>query len=127
LRIYGEKNNCSTPADILPLGMDPIVYTKQFVGDAGVRSLKATPDWKWLNDRMKKSLVLVCEAGVGWLIDDGIRLMPKDGTEWMEFHHIFCGALYDAQIEYIIVPNTLVDRKARVEFAYERWRKLAEG
>ena len=127
MRIYRESNNCTTPADILPLGMDPIVYTKKFVGDVEVQSLKATPEWKWLNDRMKRSLVLVCEAGVGWLVDDGVRLMPKNGAEWMEFHHTFCEVLHDAQIEYTVVPNTLVDRKARVEFAYERWIELALG
>jgi len=36
-------------------GIDPIVYAKQFAGDVGMRRLKATSDWKWLSDRMKKS------------------------------------------------------------------------
>lgn len=102
------------------------MFTKRFVGEAEVGQLKAMPEWAHLSANMKRSLVLLCEAGVEWLVDDGTRLMPVDKEEWMAFHHTFCEVLEDAQIPYVVIQNTLAGRKERVDFAYRQWEALVK-
>lgn len=102
-------------------GVDPQVYTRALIGETELGKLQSMEEWQVLKDRMQQSLVLVCEAGVEWLVDDGTRLMPEDEKEWMQFHEAFCAVLTEAEIEFVVVPNFIDSREARVRFGYENW------
>lgn len=102
-------------------GFDPIVYTKRYVGEEGARDLMRTDIWGELKERMEHSLVVVCEAGADWLIDDGVRLMPEDREDWVAFHDLFCSSLKEAGLEYVVVPCEMKDLAERVNFVLSRW------
>jgi nicotinamide riboside kinase len=104
--------------------VDPIVYAKQLVGDEASDKLRQSTEWVVLKERMRKSLVVVCEAGVHWLEDDGTRLMPKDEAEWMKFHRTFCQVLEQAHIPYIVVSRSLLDLTERARFVLKNWAEL---
>lgn len=103
-------------------GMDPIVYTLRYVGEAAAQGLIESEAWLRLKERMKHSLIVVCEAGVDWLIDDGVRLMPQDREDWMKFHDIFCQTLDAFGLKYITIPCGLSDLDKRVDFVLRHWR-----
>lgn len=71
---------------------------------------------------MKDSVVIVCQAGADWLLDDGVRLMPENREAWIQFHRLFCSCLDEWGLDYEVVPCTLIDIDKRVEFVLERWR-----
>ncbi len=104
-------------------GFDPIVYAKRYLGDEGAGSLMRLEIWKELRERMGRSLVVVCEAGADWLIDDGVRLMPEDKEDWVAFHHLFCESLRDAGLEFVVLPCQVKDMTERVRFVLDRWEK----
>lgn len=93
-------------------GVNPQVYTQALIGEAELQNLQSMEEWRVLKDRTQRSLLLVCEAGVKWLVDDGTRLMPKDNEEWMQFHKTFCAVLAEAKIEFVVVPNSINSREA---------------
>ena len=71
-------------------GFDPVIYAMRHVGEREARGLKGLDHWKELRTGMEKGLVVICEAGADWLIDDGVRLMPKDKADCIAFHRMFC-------------------------------------
>ena len=102
-------------------GFDPIVYTRRYVGEEGVRSLMEMKLWGELKERMGRSLVVVCEAGADWLVDDGVRLMPEDKKDWIAFHHLFCESLQEAGLNFVVLPCEVKDMAERVKFVLDRW------
>ena len=102
-------------------GFDPIVYTKRYVGEEGARSLMQTKIWGELKARMEHSLVVVCEAGADWLVDDGVRLMPEDKKDWIAFHDLFCESLKDAGLKFVVLPYKVNDLADRAKFVLDRW------
>ena len=106
-------------------GFDPIVYTKRYVGEEGARDLLRTNIWGELKERMGQSLVVVCEAGADWLMDDGVRLMPEDKEDWVAFHELFCSSLNDAGLEYIVLPYKVKDLDERVHFVLGHWESTS--
>ena len=102
-------------------GFDPIVYAKRYLGDEGAGSLMRMEIWEELRERMGRSLVVVCEAGADWLIDDGVRLMPEDKKDWVAFHDLFCESLRDAGLEFVVLPCQMKDMTERVRFVLDRW------
>ena len=105
-------------------GFDPVFYTKRYVGEEGARDLMRTNTWVELKDRMEHSLVIVCEAGADWLIDDGVRLMPEDKKDWVAFHDLFCSSLKEAGLEYVVLPCEMKDLAERVQFVLSSWRSI---
>jgi nicotinamide riboside kinase len=97
-------------------GLDPIVYTKCFVSPDAVEKLFASNTWLELEARMKESIVVLCEAGCRWLVDDGVRLMPADTEEWTRVDATFRDLLQKRGIGYSIISKDVVDIGARVEF-----------
>jgi nicotinamide riboside kinase len=95
-------------------GLDPIVYTKCFVGYEAVEELLASKTWLDLEARMKKSIVVLCEAGCHWLVDDGVRLMPNDLEEWTRVEAAFRDLLEKRGISYYIIPKDMADLGTRV-------------
>ena len=95
-------------------GIDPIVYAHIFVGEEAAKQLLASATWKKLEEHMKAGLVVLCEAGFSWLIDDGTRLMPKDIEDWKRLDAAFRNLLTTREIDYIVIPRDKTDVLDRV-------------
>jgi hypothetical protein len=54
---------------------------------------------------MKRSLVILCEAGSTWLVDDGVRLMPMDLNDWQKVHDAFQMLLSRLGITYLLIKK----------------------
>ncbi|RKK10808.1 hypothetical protein BFJ66_g16462 [Fusarium oxysporum f. sp. cepae] len=102
-------------------GFDPLVYAKRYVSTDAVVEMQLEPTWMEVKARMANSLIVVCEAGTPWLVDDGVRLMPGSEDEWMQVFRDFCGLLNDVGFEYSVVPRTMLDLEKRAEFIRARW------
>jgi nicotinamide riboside kinase len=102
-------------------GVDPIVYARKYGSrDAGSALIKS-PEWPELRERMRKSVIIVCEAGAEWLTDDGVRLMPESREDWVGFHQLFCSCLDDLGLNYEVLPCDVTSLHERVAFVLERW------
>ncbi|KAF2681976.1 hypothetical protein K458DRAFT_371268 [Lentithecium fluviatile CBS 122367] len=104
-------------------GLDPVVYAQLFVGEEAAGELLATETWKGLERRMKASIVILCEAGCSWLIDDGTRLMPEGMEQWMRIDTAFRSLLAVREIAYAVVPKDMIAIGERVELVKEQLRK----
>ena len=97
-------------------GLDPIVYANRYVGSIAAEAMMGTEIWRDLRERMSRSLIIVCEAGMDWLTDDGVRLMPADRADWMAFHDLFCNSLREAGLDFAVLPRSMKDIEQRVDF-----------
>ncbi|PNP82149.1 hypothetical protein FNYG_04338 [Fusarium nygamai] len=104
-------------------GFDPLVYAKRYAAPGAVEQLQQLTAWKEVKARMERSLIVVCEAGTPWLMDDGVRLMPGTDKEWMQVFNDFCEMLDEVGFEYSVVPRTVLDISERAELV---WAKLTE-
>lgn len=102
-------------------GFDPIVYARRYVGEEEASSLMRMEIWGQLKEQMERSLVVVCEAGADWLVDDGVRLMPEDKKDWVAFHDLFCQSLKDVKLNFIVLPCHIKDLQERVKFVLDSW------
>ncbi|KAL9044092.1 MAG: hypothetical protein Q9214_002746 [Letrouitia sp. 1 TL-2023] len=101
-------------------GLDPIVYARQYVGEEAAAELIQTSTWKTLEEQMRHSLIIVCEPGADWLIDDGVRLMPDNIQAWNNFHHLFCACLDSLDLPYAVLPKNTRDLHQRTDFVIRR-------
>jgi len=88
-------------------GLDPIAYARVFVGERAAEELLASTMWGELERRMKTGIVVLCEAGCRWLVDDGTRLMPTDVEDWMIIDTAFRRLLDARGIRYILLSKEL--------------------
>lgn len=102
--------------------VDPVMYAKHHAGEDAHQILLETPEWRKLERKMRSSVVIVCQAVPAWLKDDGVRLMPKDDSDWTEFHNIFCDFLTERKIPFVILPNSTIDLDSRVKFVFNLWQ-----
>ena len=100
-------------------GLDPIIYAKRYVGSNAAELMMRTEMWRDLRERMSRSLIVVCEAGMDWLTDDGVRLMPADSADWTAFHDLFCTVLREAELEFSVLPRSMKDIEQRVDFVLD--------
>jgi nicotinamide riboside kinase len=101
--------------------IDPIVYAWLYVSPDAARDLMTLGEWQEMRDRMASaSLVVLCEAGVEWLLDDGVRLMPTGEEEWQQMHGLFCRLLEETGVAYVVLPKELKLREERLAFVIER-------
>ncbi|KAI0436060.1 AAA domain-containing protein [Xylaria telfairii] len=103
--------------------VDPVVYARKYASREGADALITSARWVEMRNRMAKSLIIVCEAGVDWLADDGVRLMPLDSTEWMQTHSEFCDTLANIGLEYHVLPSKIGCRDERAKFILARWER----
>ncbi|KAF4502471.1 P-loop containing nucleoside triphosphate hydrolase [Fusarium agapanthi] len=108
-------------------GFDPLVYAKRYAAPGAVQTLQQLPAWKDVKTRMERSLIVVCEAGTPWLMDDGVRLMPGSDNEWMQIFHDFCEILNGVDLEYFVVPRTVLDISERAGFVWARWTERRQS
>ncbi|KAF2971414.1 hypothetical protein GQX73_g2140 [Xylaria multiplex] len=104
--------------------VDPIIYARKYVNREAADTLTTSAKWIEMRDRMATSLVIVCEAGVDWLTDDGIRLMPLDTTEWSQLHKEFCLALADIGLGHHVLPSRIRNTDERVQFVLDKWEQM---
>ena len=97
-------------------GFDPIVYARRYVGSEAAADMVRSVEWLELRERMSASLVVVCEAGMGWLQDDGVRLMPEDREDWIQLHELFCEMLDEVGLQYFVLSASITDLSDRVGF-----------
>jgi hypothetical protein len=77
------------------------------VGERAAEELLALTMWGELERRMKTGIVVLCEAGCRWLVDDGTRLMPTDVEDWMIIDTAFRRLLDVRGIRYILLSKEL--------------------
>jgi nicotinamide riboside kinase len=103
-------------------GADPIVYARKYVSEGAARNLVKSAEWSKLGERMRQSLVIVCEAGANWLTDDGVRLMPENKDDWVAFHQLFCRSLDEWGVKYEVLPCSVTGIGERVSFVVGKWK-----
>jgi nicotinamide riboside kinase len=96
-------------------GLDPIAYTKCFVGEDAAAEMLSSEIWQELESRMKKGIVILCEAGCRWLTDDGVRLMPKDVEDWMRVDVAFRDLLKTRGIRFSILSKDVEKLEDRID------------
>ncbi|KAJ4120247.1 hypothetical protein NW769_000093 [Fusarium oxysporum] len=102
-------------------GFDPLVYAKRYAAPGAVQELQQLSVRKEVETRMERSLVVVCEVGTPWLMDDGVRLMPGSDKEWIQLFHDFCEMLDEVGLEYCVVPRTVLGISERAELIWAKW------
>ncbi|RBR16983.1 hypothetical protein FVER53590_05747 [Fusarium verticillioides] len=108
-------------------GFDPLVYAKRYASPGAEQELQQLEAWKQVKARMETSLIVVCEAGTPWLMDDGVRLMPGSETEWMQVFDDFCQMLDEVGLEYSVVPRTVLDISERAELVWAKWTERRQS
>lgn len=101
-------------------GLDPIAYAHNFVGEDAAEDMLASEAWQELEGRMKAGIVILCEAGCDWLVDDGTRLMPDDMEDWMRVDNTYRKLLAAREIDYIVCSRNLASLADRVQLVKER-------
>jgi hypothetical protein len=96
-------------------GLDAIVYAKHFVGNEAAAEMISSAEWKSLEQTMRAGLVVLCEAGCAWLVDDGTRLMPKDVADWLRFDSVFREVLDTVDMHTLVIPKDLAHIQDRVQ------------
>jgi len=100
-------------------GLDPIVYAKIFVGEDASQQMISSDEWKASAERMKNGLVILCEAGCTWLVDDGTRLMPQDMEDWLRLNSAFHEVLEKLGINKLVIPKSVPDLQERVQIVLD--------
>lgn len=108
-------------------GIDPIIYASRHIGSEAVKLMTSSTYWQELRDRMSQSLVFVCETVEDWLVSDGVRLMPRDVEDWMEYDNEFCRMLESAEIMYQIIPRSVKNLEDRASFVWSRWKEATSA
>ncbi|OCK94551.1 uncharacterized protein K441DRAFT_659892 [Cenococcum geophilum 1.58] len=103
--------------------LDPIVYARYYVGEDAAEEMMKSEEWLEMWECMKLGLVFVCESGVPWLFDDGIRVMPDDVSGWVKFHDLFCKMLNEAGVEYYLLPKTMLGLEERLAMVLSVWKE----
>ncbi|KAL2111780.1 hypothetical protein VUR80DRAFT_9342 [Thermomyces stellatus] len=108
-------------------GFDALVYAKRYAGPEAADEMMLSAEWGKVRDRMAGSVIVVCEAGAPWLLDDGVRLMPEDAEDWIRFHRLFCEMLDEAGLSYHVMPSDVTDLSERANLVISLWRHLNVG
>jgi nicotinamide riboside kinase len=99
-------------------GLDPNVYAQLFAGRSAAEDMLESEAWQALERRMKNGIVMLCEAGCTWLIDDGIRLMPDGLDDWMRVDSF--RELLDARgIAYTIIWKDVISLPERLKMVQD--------
>ncbi|KAL8691549.1 MAG: hypothetical protein Q9218_003246 [Villophora microphyllina] len=107
--------------------LDAVAYAQQYVGAAEARDLQQGTAWYGITTRMKSGVVILCEPNVEWLIDDGVRLMPQDQTEWLDLHTQFVSLLAGSGMQYTVLPSSITQLEERVRFVIDIWNRKRIG
>lgn len=102
-------------------GLDPIAYAQVYAGQEAADQLLASSQWANIERRMRAGVVILCEAGCSWLVDDGTRLMTSV-DEWMRLDATFRELLEARHIGYTVIPKDMMcidERVAAVKEAME--------
>ncbi|KAI1426251.1 AAA domain-containing protein [Xylaria sp. FL1777] len=104
--------------------VDPVVYARKYASREAADALSSSAQWIEMRDRMARSLVIICQPGVDWLADDGVRLIPLDSEEWEQLDTEFCLTLADAGLQHHTLPSQMRNTDERVQFVLTRWEEM---
>ncbi|KAL8765953.1 MAG: hypothetical protein Q9194_006409 [Teloschistes cf. exilis] len=107
--------------------LDAVVYAQQYVGATEAGDLQQEAAWDGIVRRMKAGVVILCEPNAKWLIDDGVRLMPRDQSEWLKLHSHFSDLLAGNGIEYTVLPSSIAQLTERVNLVVDQWNRKRVG
>ncbi|KAH7123979.1 AAA domain-containing protein [Dendryphion nanum] len=111
-------------------GLDPIVYARLYVSENAADEMFASVAWRELEMKMRCGVVILCEAGGSWLVDDGLRLMPEGLEDWLRVDGMFRMLLGDRRIAYTVVPKEVGcvgERVGLVMDAVQQCGKVTDG
>ncbi|KAL4784134.1 AAA domain-containing protein [Aspergillus varians] len=128
--IMAAQYEAESKAATLPIlcdrsGVDPIVYAVKYGPADAQETLENSAQWRWLQDRMRRALVIVCPPYQGWLIDDGTRLMASNWAEWHDMHLAFIQLLQSNGIAFQVIPSELLDLEGRAGFVLRLWGEVS--
>lgn len=112
-------------------GLDAIIYAKLYADEREVEQLLRKKEWKELENRLQNAVAIVCEPVPSWLEEDGLRFMPNDHPARIELtskiHRSFCESLNHFGFKYVILPKTITNLDARVQFVVAKWKEMCGG
>jgi predicted ATPase len=117
--------NCQPPVFLISdrSGIDPIAYARKYGSPRWEQEMIKSSSWLRLKERMQHGVVVLCEPVSAWLFDDGVRLMPKDQTEWTELHKIFLELLQESDITFHCLRAATTGTEERVRFILDIWQQ----
>jgi hypothetical protein len=63
--------------------------------------------------------VFLCESGGPWLVDDGVRSMPKSAEDWMAFDVVLGRMAREEGVGVRVIPREMLDQGQRMRFVKE--------
>ncbi|KAI5284853.1 hypothetical protein KEM52_002709 [Ascosphaera acerosa] len=105
-------------------GLDPIAYDLQYAPCLAEtrRRLIATPAWRTMRDRMRRSLVILCPVQPAFIRDDGVRLVEPDLAAWDALHDVFRRLLRENDIPFHVLPRHLLAADERAQYVLKLWK-----
>lgn len=98
-------------------GIDPIVYAHVFLGNDESNRLIEMAEWKFLRQRMRDGLVVVCEpSNASWLSSDSFRVALHNVEEWRSIGEAYGELLGTQGINSVSIPTDLESLEDRVQF-----------
>lgn len=102
--------------------LDAVAYARQYVGKVESRVLREVAEWQQLGGRMRAGVVMLCEPGGEWLIDEGVRSMPRDRDEWFALHSHVEVLLVECEIPYTVLPCSVSSLGHRIDAVLRAWK-----
>ncbi|KAL8836985.1 MAG: hypothetical protein Q9176_005986 [Flavoplaca citrina] len=103
--------------------LDAVAYARQYVGEAEACGLRQGVAWQQVEEKMRAGVVILCEPGGEWLMDDGVRLMPRDRNEWFSLNSHFQILLVECGIPHATLPCSVSTLHERVDFVVQAWKQ----
>ncbi|KAL8896255.1 MAG: hypothetical protein Q9192_003191 [Flavoplaca navasiana] len=103
--------------------LDAVAYARQYIGEAEACGLRHGVAWQQVEEKMRAGVVILCESGGEWLMDDGVRLMPRDWNEWCILNLHFQILLVECGIPHATLPCSVSTLHDRVDFVVQAWKQ----
>lgn len=101
-------------------GLDPMVYARVYLGNWVADKMLGLHECKFLIERMRNSIVILCEAGSEeWLTGDEVRMTYQDKSQWKALNEEFRRDLTKHSIDFTVLRGDIVDLRERVAFVRE--------
>eukprot|EP00118_Oscarella_pearsei_P027676 m.1400 g.1400 ORF g.1400 m.1400 type:complete len:199 (+) comp6392_c0_seq2:60-656(+) len=100
---------------VMDRGIDPLVYSRYYLGEEAYQRLLARPHAQECVSRYKdeESLVFVISPHPECVASDGVRLMP-DMKEMREFTDVMVSTLTELGIRYVLINELDINKRVRI-------------
>ncbi|KAF2759854.1 hypothetical protein EJ05DRAFT_526550 [Pseudovirgaria hyperparasitica] len=105
-------------------GLDPIIYAQlQETNDA--QAMKESASWAASQQRMKNSLVILCEAGnPDWFKLDTARISHSESHNWHNMHTRYITLLEETDIKFFLLEKSITKIGERVNFVIRKFERM---